>query len=40
MVVVGHVDAGKSTLIGQLLYKIGTTNQRTVHKLEKESQEN
>mmetsp|Transcript_5756 Transcript_5756/g.9467 ORF Transcript_5756/g.9467 Transcript_5756/m.9467 type:complete len:501 (+) Transcript_5756:69-1571(+) len=37
MVVSGHVDAGKSTLIGHLLYKCGQVNQRTLHKYEKES---
>lgn len=38
MVVAGHVDAGKSTLVGNLLYKMGTISQRIVHKYEKESQ--
>nr|XP_023020362.1 HBS1-like protein isoform X1 [Leptinotarsa decemlineata] len=37
MVVVGHVDAGKSTLMGHLLCKLGQVNQRTMHKYEQES---
>ncbi|XP_076046207.1 translation elongation factor EF-1alpha (GTPase) HBS1 isoform X2 [Oratosquilla oratoria] len=37
MVVVGHVDAGKSTLMGHLLYLQGNVAQRTMHKYEKES---
>ena len=32
MVVAGHVDAGKSTLLGHLLYKAKVVNQRTIHK--------
>ncbi|CAN0361140.1 unnamed protein product, partial [Discosporangium mesarthrocarpum] len=39
MVVVGHVDAGKSTLMGQVLVKLGHVNQRTLHKQEKEARE-
>jgi elongation factor 1 alpha-like protein len=37
MVVAGHVDAGKSTLVGNLLYKTGNVQQRTMQKHEKES---
>lgn len=37
MVVSGHVDAGKSTLIGHLLYKCGQVSQRVMHKYEKDS---
>ncbi|XP_050693971.1 protein HBS1-like [Eriocheir sinensis] len=37
LVVVGHVDAGKSTLMGHLLYLRGTVAQRTMHKYEQES---
>ena len=37
MVVTGHVDAGKSTLVGHLLYKCGQVAQRTMHKYEKDS---
>ena len=34
---VGHVDAGKSTLMGHLLYLLGNVNKRTMHKYEQES---
>ena len=37
LVVTGHVDAGKSTLLGNLLYKCGQVGQRTIHKYAKES---
>lgn len=33
----GHVDAGKSTLMGHLLYQLGNVNQRAMHKYEQES---
>ncbi|KAL8000384.1 putative translation protein, beta-barrel domain superfamily [Plasmopara halstedii] len=39
MVVIGHVDAGKSTITGHLLYKLGYVSKRLMHKYEKESQE-
>ena len=39
MIVAGHVDAGKSTLVGNLLYKHGDIAQKTMHKYEKESKE-
>lgn len=38
LVVVGHVDAGKSTLMGHLLYAVGRVDARTMHKYEKDSQ--
>lgn len=37
MVVIGHVDAGKSTLMGQLLLHAGQVEERTMRKYEKES---
>ncbi|XP_050400516.1 HBS1-like protein [Patella vulgata] len=37
MVVIGHVDAGKSTLMGHLLFQLGFVNKRTMHKYEQES---
>ncbi|XP_076129176.1 HBS1-like protein isoform X1 [Alosa pseudoharengus] len=37
MVVIGHVDAGKSTLMGHLLYLLGNVNKRTMHKYEQEA---
>lgn len=38
LVVVGHVDAGKSTLFGRLLYDIGQIDERSMSKLKKESE--
>ncbi|MFH4974713.1 hypothetical protein AB6A40_001422 [Gnathostoma spinigerum] len=32
LVIVGHVDAGKSTLMGHLLYLLGCVDSRTMHK--------
>ena len=32
-------DTGKSTLVGNLLYKVGSVAQRTIHKYEKESKQ-
>ncbi|WKX91164.1 hypothetical protein Q1695_009755 [Nippostrongylus brasiliensis] len=37
LVVVGHVDAGKSTLMGHLLCRLGCVDQRTIHKYKQES---
>lgn len=37
VVVIGHVDAGKSTLMGRLLCDLGEVSQRTLHKYEQES---
>ncbi|XP_022904348.2 protein HBS1 [Onthophagus taurus] len=37
MVIIGHVDAGKSTLMGHLLCSLGQVNQKTMHKYEQES---
>uniref|UniRef100_A0A336MLD5 CSON003262 protein n=1 Tax=Culicoides sonorensis TaxID=179676 RepID=A0A336MLD5_CULSO len=37
MVVIGHVDAGKSTLMGHLLFDMGNVPQRLMHKYEQES---
>ncbi|XP_049814290.1 protein HBS1 isoform X1 [Schistocerca nitens] len=37
MVVIGHVDAGKSTLMGHLLYSLGQVNKKTMHKYEQET---
>jgi len=36
-VVVGHVDAGKSTMMGRLLLDLGVVDQRTVDKLRQEA---
>uniref|UniRef100_U9V464 Elongation factor 1 alpha-like protein n=1 Tax=Rhizophagus irregularis (strain DAOM 181602 / DAOM 197198 / MUCL 43194) TaxID=747089 RepID=U9V464_RHIID len=37
LVVVGHVDAGKSTLMGHLLYLLGEVNEKTMKKYERDS---
>ncbi|CAX40943.1 GTP binding protein, putative [Candida dubliniensis CD36] len=37
-VVIGHVDAGKSTLMGRLLYDFGIIDAKTVSKLVKEAE--
>ncbi|KAL0034609.1 hypothetical protein WJX79_010439 [Trebouxia sp. C0005] len=37
LVVLGHVDAGKSTLMGRLLHDLGYVSQKAVHKHEKEA---
>merc|ERR550519_886161 len=37
LVVIGHVDSGKSTLMGHLLFKLGNVSQKMMHKHEKES---
>jgi len=39
IVVIGHVDSGKSTTTGHLIYKCGGIDKRTIEKFEKESQE-
>ncbi|XP_049852049.1 elongation factor 1-alpha-like [Schistocerca gregaria] len=39
IVVIGHVDAGKSTTTGHLIYKCGGIEKRTIEKFEKESME-
>ena len=39
LVVIGHVDSGKSTSTGHLIYKCGGIDKRTIEKFEKESQE-
>ncbi|KAI8145405.1 P-loop containing nucleoside triphosphate hydrolase protein [Fennellomyces sp. T-0311] len=38
LVVIGHVDAGKSTLMGHVLYDLGHVNDRTMKKYEHDSQ--
>jgi len=39
IVVIGHVDSGKSTSTGHLIYKCGGIDKRTIEKFEKEAQE-
>merc|ERR1711950_17833 len=39
IVVIGHVDSGKSTTTGHLIYQCGGIDKRTIEKFEKESRE-
>jgi len=39
LVVIGHVDSGKSTTTGHLIYKCGGIDERTIEKFEKEAAE-
>jgi translation elongation factor EF-1alpha len=39
IVVIGHVDSGKSTTTGHLIYQCGGIDKRTIEKFEKEAQE-
>merc|ERR1712130_255933 len=39
IVVIGHVDAGKSTSTGHLIYKCGGIDKRAIEKFEKEAAE-
>lgn len=39
LVVIGHVDAGKSTATGHLIYKCGGIDKRTIEKFEKDAAE-
>jgi len=39
IVVIGHVDSGKSTSTGHLIYKCGGIDKRAIEKFEKEAQE-
>ncbi|KAJ2902754.1 hypothetical protein GGI21_004514, partial [Coemansia aciculifera] len=38
LAVVGHVDAGKSTLMGHLLYALGQVNERTIKRFERDAE--
>ena len=37
LIVIGHVDSGKSTLMGHLLFQLGQVSQKILHKYEQES---
>lgn len=37
VVVIGHVDAGKSTTTGHLIYQCGGIDRRTIDKFEEEA---
>jgi elongation factor 1-alpha len=39
IVVIGHVDCGKSTIAGHLIYKCGGIDKRVLEKFEKEAAE-
>ncbi|XP_044774934.1 elongation factor 1-alpha 1-like [Neomonachus schauinslandi] len=39
IIIIGHVDSGKSTTTGHLIYKCGGINQRTIKKFKKEAAE-
>lgn len=39
IVILGHVDSGKSTLTGHLIYKCGGIDKRAMEKFEKEAAE-
>jgi len=39
LVVIGHVDSGKSTTTGHLIYKCGGIDKRVIEKFEKEANE-
>jgi elongation factor 1-alpha len=39
VVVIGHVDSGKSTSTGHLIYKCGGIDERTIEKFEKEAKQ-
>ncbi|RWR76950.1 elongation factor 1-alpha [Cinnamomum micranthum f. kanehirae] len=39
IVVIGHVDSGKSTTTGHLIYKLGGINKRVIERFEKEAAE-
>lgn len=39
IVVIGHVDSGKSTTTGHLIYKCGGIDKRTIDRFEKEAAE-
>ena len=39
IVVIGHVDSGKSTSTGHLIYKCGGVEKRTIERFEKEAAE-
>ena len=39
IVFIGHVDAGKSTLSGSILYRLGAVDKRTIEKYEREAKD-
>jgi len=39
LVIIGHVDSGKSTLTGHLLFKLGEVTKEAMRKNEKKTEE-
>ena len=39
LVIIGHVDSGKSTLMGHLLFKMGRVDKQEMHRVEKLSEQ-
>ena len=39
LVFIGHVDAGKSTISGQIMYLMGCVDERTIEKYQREAKE-
>ena len=39
VVFIGHVDAGKSTISGQMIYQMGVVDDRTIQKYKKEAKD-
>jgi len=39
LVLIGHVDSGKSTISGNLMYLMGVVDQRTIQKYKEEAKE-
>eukprot|EP01045_Picozoa_sp_COSAG04_P008265 COSAG04_NODE_454_length_14092_cov_330.378261_7_plen_54_part_00 len=39
IVVIGHIDSGKSTLTGHLIYQCGCIDKRVIEKFEREAAE-
>ena len=37
LVFIGHVDAGKSTICGQIIYKMGLVDERTINQFKQEA---
>ena len=39
LVLIGHVDAGKSTISGNIMFSTGVVDQRTIEKYKQEAKE-
>ena len=40
LVLIGHVNAGKSTICGNIMFSIGDVDKRTIKKYQQEAKEN